>query len=894
MNNKRSQGELFIVLGTLAIIGAAFSFYLLFISIPEVDYIGTNAQKILNTHELKETTFLFLDTSTKFANKLALKQVLSNGGFNTLEFEGSLLNPPICGEFVYPILSNYSCFNDDFMEDVMERTIQILDSLKQAHPLANNVDFSSRVSMNSDDFVYTINSIFPVRIPIYEDISYYQQPDPFFIDSGSVFVFEDIFSNEVTAHTGFVSRSRGSTEVDVIVFHYTGSSTLQSALNTLDERKLSYHYIIDKDGSIANLVPEERSAQHAGCDSRQNPARGVCKPGFNSRSIGISFVNSGYRGNDVELHGKTWESYTEEQYQSAAKLVAAIAKRHEKIELTRDHMYSHGKYFGAPANYNYVDSTGSKEDPGPAFDYDKLLSLATSYYDQVDFDMSYSYAEIFSNSPKCPVPTEEILQRIVYFTNIIDEVEQQHNIPSGIIAGIMMHESCAHPLSLNNYPGDGDGGVGLGHFMAGTAKAHGMTNIYQDKSYTGGNTEYGQSLLNLLIENNYDLEELIKLDDRFNPEKSIKGIASLLKESYNGLNDWDLAILAHWRGLPTVRGLQLPLRGEDLRYINNVKRNQQAYLASELIASKIPFRQQRQIRLTLGVLSEDYSFSNSISKEDLNIYFETKDRINRVNANCKNLDYISKKDCIENIMLEPKEDIFYEKHCIPSTFKYQSFSEFDEDEYPRFLGFVVATHNEKIIDDLDVNLDSKELLLKTFDEEYFIISYEDDVTDEEKLLFSIRDVLEIEGVPPQSDLREGFSQLIISKEDLNKIKHSAEGYNFVASDIKRQLNDCYNTRIDCNCNITSKILGLEITFSENLNLPFQVINNGQTDFTINIHESIYFNKTHSGLKLLQDIPENPNFCKPSKVTYMMCAKKTPDQKELTITNNKIFPFTLII
>lgn len=889
----------------LAVVLTGLSLIYLYLNIPEIEYVGTNAQKVLNTHELKESTFNFLDTSFMFALNRAKIDVLKKGGFNTLEFEGTFSDEPFCGSFEYPVLSNTSCFNEEIFEHILERSIQLTDSLKLSHPLTTSVDLSYRTELKDDEVVYRIRSTLPVRIPLYDDISSYSEPDPYYVDAGSVFLYEDLLSNEIEARTGFNYASRGSAEVDVVVFHYTGGSTLQGALDTLLINGFSYHYIIDKDGRVVNLVPEEMRAHHAGCRDRQNPDRGVCKPGFNSRSIGISFVNRGYLGDDVELHGKTWEIYTEEQYQNGAKLLAAIAKRHEGIELIREHMYSHGRYVGAPADYNYIDSTGSKEDPGPAFDYDKILALANEYYNQAQevgvsltaqgFDsVSSSYAEIFSNSPTCPVPDSVKLERVAHFANLINEVEQQNSIPTGTIAGIIMHESCAHPLTLNNYPRVGDGGVGLGQFMAGTAKEHGMNNIYEDRVDTTGNTQYGENLLNLIKSNNYRLDVLASVDDRFNPEKSIRGIGDYLKKSYEQLNNWDLAILSYWKGRTGAANSNLPLSGEDLRYVNNVKRNQNLYSGTELIVQNHPSRFARQIRATLGVLSQDYSFSTRFKKTDLDIYFETKERIRQVNLNCGNLDYESKKECVENIMLEPKDDIFYEKHCIPRAFEYQSFSNFDEEKHSRFLGFVVATHNEKIIDDLNVNLASGEFLLKTFEEEYFILSYEDDVADEEKLLFSIRDVLEIEGVPPQSDLREEFNQVLLSKDALNKVKLSSEGYSFVASDIKRQLNDCYNTQIDCNCNVTPIISGIDITFSENLNLPFQVLSNEQTEFTINSEESIYFTKTQEGLQLVETFTDIPNFCEPEKITYMMCAKQTPDQEELTITNNKIFPFTLII
>lgn len=53
---------------------------------------------------------------------------------------------------------------------------------------------------------------------------------------------------------------------DMIVLHYTGMKTAKVALDRLcdPEAKVSAHYVIDEDGTVYRLVPEERRAWHAG------------------------------------------------------------------------------------------------------------------------------------------------------------------------------------------------------------------------------------------------------------------------------------------------------------------------------------------------------------------------------------------------------------------------------------------------------------------------------------------------------------------------------------------------------------------------------------------------------------------------------------------------------
>jgi N-acetylmuramoyl-L-alanine amidase len=76
---------------------------------------------------------------------------------------------------------------------------------------------------------------------------------------------------------------------DMLVNHYTGMDSADTALSRLRDpiAKVSAHYMIDEDGRIFRLVPEERRAYHAGV-SFWKGARDI-----NSRSVGIELVNPG-------------------------------------------------------------------------------------------------------------------------------------------------------------------------------------------------------------------------------------------------------------------------------------------------------------------------------------------------------------------------------------------------------------------------------------------------------------------------------------------------------------------------------------------------------------------------------------------------------------------------
>ncbi len=52
----------------------------------------------------------------------------------------------------------------------------------------------------------------------------------------------------------------------MLILHYTGMKTAGDALDRLRDpaASVSSHYVVDEDGTVFRLVPEERRAWHAG------------------------------------------------------------------------------------------------------------------------------------------------------------------------------------------------------------------------------------------------------------------------------------------------------------------------------------------------------------------------------------------------------------------------------------------------------------------------------------------------------------------------------------------------------------------------------------------------------------------------------------------------------
>ena len=107
--------------------------------------------------------------------------------------------------------------------------------------------------------------------------------------------------------------------VDVLVLHYT-ELPLQDSLDILSDAtrdaRVSAHYVLAEDGTAYRLVPEERTAWHAG----RSHWRG--REALNGTSIGIEIVN---------LHGDRHD-YPAPQIAALIELCRDILARHPAIE----------------------------------------------------------------------------------------------------------------------------------------------------------------------------------------------------------------------------------------------------------------------------------------------------------------------------------------------------------------------------------------------------------------------------------------------------------------------------------------------------------------------------------------------------------------------------------
>jgi N-acetylmuramoyl-L-alanine amidase len=134
--------------------------------------------------------------------------------------------------------------------------------------------------------------------------------------------------------------------IDILVLHYTGMQSGEAALERLCDRdsSVSSHYLIEEDGSIFQLVDEDKRAWHAGVGIWQD-----CRD-VNSHSIGIETVNPG--------HEFGYRPFPEIQIRSVIALAQDILTRHT---IPASRIIAHSDM--APDR---------KEDPGELFPWQQL------------------------------------------------------------------------------------------------------------------------------------------------------------------------------------------------------------------------------------------------------------------------------------------------------------------------------------------------------------------------------------------------------------------------------------------------------------------------------------------------------------------------------------------
>ena len=204
--------------------------------------------------------------------------------------------------------------------------------------------------------------------------------------------------------------------LDGIVIHNTAGNSVNSSIETLQSRDLSYHYIVGRDGTIYKLLDPHYRSVHAGYGPNRLSSMSRVSP--NDATISIAFANRSWvakhDGNDERMARQwsrynsenqnldnprwqvatgyfhdpedrpencsprapgcdieaIWETYPDAQVKAGARLAAYILHRHN---LDGGNVYMH-EDIGHPR--------GRKQDPGPLFPQ-------SEFYNQVDDTVSW-------------------------------------------------------------------------------------------------------------------------------------------------------------------------------------------------------------------------------------------------------------------------------------------------------------------------------------------------------------------------------------------------------------------------------------------------------------------------------------------------------------------------
>lgn len=142
---------------------------------------------------------------------------------------------------------------------------------------------------------------------------------------------------------------------------------LERMIRIYTDSGASVHYVIDREGKIWCLIPEDLVSWHAGEGSWKDDPE--LKDRMSFHSIGIELLAIGSEKDMArylkpEEYGtipKEYIGYTEAQYASLKKLLEELCERY-KLPADREHIIGHEEY--APDR---------KNDPGELFDWSKAM-----------------------------------------------------------------------------------------------------------------------------------------------------------------------------------------------------------------------------------------------------------------------------------------------------------------------------------------------------------------------------------------------------------------------------------------------------------------------------------------------------------------------------------------
>ena len=152
----------------------------------------------------------------------------------------------------------------------------------------------------------------------------------------------------------FSKKKRKKNSVKFVIIHYTGMQSEIESLKRLKsvKHKVSCHYLINRQGLVTQMVPDNKIAWHAGKSMWRNFRN------LNKFSIGIELVNKG--------HNFGYEKFPRSQIYELIQLCIYLKK---KFKIRQQNFLGHSDI--APLR---------KVDPGEYFPWEKLSKFRLGFW----------------------------------------------------------------------------------------------------------------------------------------------------------------------------------------------------------------------------------------------------------------------------------------------------------------------------------------------------------------------------------------------------------------------------------------------------------------------------------------------------------------------------------
>lgn len=203
---------------------------------------------------------------------------------------------------------------------------------------------------------------------------------------------------------------QGGRQASILLMHYTGMACCAKAIDWLSrpESKVSCHYVVDVDGTIWQMVAEDKRAWHAGAGSWQRDCD------VNSASIGIEIHNPGHDGG--------YPDFTDAQMRAVEALSADIIARNS---IKPERVLAHSDI--AP---------GRKIDPGEKFDWARLARAGIGHWVEPERVSPASDDELPAADAKAITHAQKLLRTYGYGIEVTGISDQQSRT---IVAAFQRH-----------------------------------------------------------------------------------------------------------------------------------------------------------------------------------------------------------------------------------------------------------------------------------------------------------------------------------------------------------------------------------------------------------------------------------------------------------------------